>query len=216
MRRIFAVVALSTLLAGGAAADTLLLEDGRLLDGPAMTVREDGVAVALEAGEIIVPDRLARRVFDAQDPADMQDLTALRDHAQWRNRRRVEAPPFVFEHNVPPHVFQQLRRQVDAYLAALSKALFTAGEASPTPETIRFSIYDGIATFHQLAGVGGSIRAYVRFAEPQEIDASHDPLAPEESARGMQFAVASWWLVEHGLGIGRPTSRATRSPRGRR
>ncbi|MEN8150681.1 MAG: hypothetical protein ABFS86_12735 [Planctomycetota bacterium] len=62
MKIIATTAAVLLLLAGTAAADLMLLEDGRIVDGKKLTKTDEGVTIHFDNGEVFVPKALVREV----------------------------------------------------------------------------------------------------------------------------------------------------------
>ncbi len=175
--------------AASARADTLLLQDGRVLTGPRVEETADGVTVHFENGDVRIPTRDVLARFDADDPTASTHVEDIRRHRWWRARRRETRSEFTFETTLPPHVFRVYRDRMLRYFAAL---LHELGVENPESEAPKVCVYTGSTDFQQIGGVSSGTLGYYRHVPPRELAFFDEHGRRETCLRAMQWVTASY------------------------
>lgn len=182
-------IAMLVLLAGASArADTLLLQDGRVLVGPPVEKTTDGVVVHFENGDVQVSKRDVVARYDEDDPeADLQRKAHLR-HRLWRNRHKEASEHFLFETTMSRPVFHLYRDRMLAYYRALIAEL---GVEVAEDASLKVCLYGDEQDFRQIGGASAGVVAYYGWVL-REINGFDDPTKRGTCIRGLQWATASY------------------------
>lgn len=209
-------VGAACLLAAPAAADVLLLKDGRILDGVALSRADEVVTVHYENGDVAVPEKLIRecvleKADEAYEPKDekerkmldkgyvrfddkwmsrsrrdklvqkrldehrerIEDMKATRE---WRNRYTEESEFFVFEANIPRHVFEYFRDLMDTYTREFFK-MWKIKKPRDLPK-LKVKFFNNYEDFIQITGMSPGVLGFFVIVPPFELNMFYDRLDP--------------------------------------
>ena len=172
-----------------AAADTLCLKDGRILDGITATRDQECFLVRFKNGDVKIPASLVDEALlaaDAADAAKSADLAKRMEQrrqyveqvkalAEWRNRRKEKTTHFDFESTVPPAVYASYRDRMEAYFSEFQKMW---GVKQTKDGRLLVCFYGDRDTFHQVSAAPRGVLGYFRFVRPLELDIYYDRIDP--------------------------------------
>ncbi len=177
----FALLAWSV-LSVGAAADTLLLEDGGFLRAVEVTKTEAGYDVPFPHGTISLAAKDVRAHYAADDPEGDAAAAEIEERSHWRNRRKESTACFRYESTLPEFLFARYRTVMDEHLRLVEKALGLSEVAGEPPLVC---LCAGETMYRRISGASGS--GHFKRTEPLELALFDDP-----TTRIVNLGVARW------------------------